>query len=187
MSKLTMLFMAALLVFVGATGAVAQATEHCPEHNNHPDKIESSDDNYVPPVDALMCVKAGPYATGQVVADGTRALTDYVRDAGIRVGNDNVPGVSYYIVYSTPPPDNGEDPVEEPPVEEPTEEPQEQPVEVDTDDSTDRSNESEAPSATPKPVERDELAYTGATEFLLVVLGLALMATGWYTVRRASS
>ncbi|MFA9432534.1 hypothetical protein [Egicoccus sp. AB-alg2] len=75
---------------------------HCPDHHGHPGKIENGKklNDYVPKKGTIFCVKAGPYATGKLKADGKRTLHEYVRDAGIRVGNGkNVPDVSYVVIY----------------------------------------------------------------------------------------
>jgi hypothetical protein len=89
----------------GGTGG-----EHCPganEGNAPPSgdyevvaKYDGNHNAIVPDAGAHICVKAGPHATGIFVADGTTSLHAYVEAAGIRVGNDNVPDVSYYIVYA---------------------------------------------------------------------------------------
>lgn len=84
--------------------------DHCPGGNegNAPpsgeyedvQKFEGEHNTVVPDAGTYICVKAGSYATGIIVADGTTSLRAYVEAAGIRVGNDNVPDVSYYVVYS---------------------------------------------------------------------------------------
>jgi len=89
-----------------ATPALA-LTEHCPDHDGHPGKIESgaAGNDVVLPAGTEFCVKAGPFATGVLIADGTTTLLQYVEQAGITVGegDENVPDVSYYVVYEYAP------------------------------------------------------------------------------------
>lgn len=110
-----------------------------------------------------FCVKAGPDNTGELVSDGETPLIVYVEEAGIRVGNDNVPAVSHYVIYEV-------EPTPEPPVE-PTPNP-EPPVEP--------TPEPEEPTETPIPVEPDEGPGDGAKELPKTGLGstLALLAGG---------
>jgi LPXTG-motif cell wall-anchored protein len=96
-------------LFIGGAGPALAATEHCPDHNGHPGKVETGDNNNVVlAVGTLFCVKGSNDATGYLVADGETTLFDYL---------DNGHDVSYYVVYETP--DEEEPPgEEEPPAEE---------------------------------------------------------------------
>lgn len=104
----------ALSVLVPVSAVADAAEQHCPGANEaHApsvpegyvalDKIEAhgtelngavSDADYV-------CVKGGPYASGIVEPDG-RSLQQILEDAGITVGDGNVPDVSYYMTYARP-------------------------------------------------------------------------------------
>jgi hypothetical protein len=85
-----------LLVCAFATvGSAAGATEHCPDHNRHPGKVEGGNLNdIVLEAGTNFCVKGSTEATGILVADGVTTLFDYLNN-----GHD----VSYYVVYETQP------------------------------------------------------------------------------------
>ena len=92
---------AALLIAGGATamsGTASAATEHCPDHNGHPNKVqvgESGFDIYVSgnavtfPSGTVFCVKSATEASGKVTSDGSPFIL-------------NRHDVSYFIVYSAP-------------------------------------------------------------------------------------
>jgi len=140
------------------------ATEHCPNHQDG-GKVEGQNNVEVLDAGTEFCVKAGTFATGLLVADGTTSLIEYVEDSGITVGNGNVPDVSYYVVYTTPEPEPEPEPTPDEPVEQPIE-------------NTPAPNTVEAGGGPPT------LPNTGVGTVLLMLLGLALTGGGWYTLRR---
>lgn len=190
-------------------------TQHCTDHEGHYGKVEGANNTLVPLAGTPVCVKAGPYATDVIVADGTTTLQGYVAAAGITVGNGNVPDVSYYVDYS-PPTTVGPDPEpEQPPVDpepeqpdpepepapdpnpepepEPTPEPQPEPAPAPK-----TSTEPEAPVQLEEPGQPTAevaqpdtalatLPVTGADPALtLALIGAALIAAGTATLRRIS-
>src|SRR6056297_2957267 len=66
---------------------------HCPDKDN-PNKVETSDESFVPPAGAEVCVKGGTSNTGKIFADG--------KTVGQYLDQVTSSGVSYYIVYSVP-------------------------------------------------------------------------------------
>jgi outer membrane biosynthesis protein TonB len=86
------------LTFAIFVSPVAATTEHCPDHNGHPGKVESVVDgdlnDITPAAGTMVCVKGSTDATGIIVADGETTLVDML---------DNGHDVSYYIVYGTAP------------------------------------------------------------------------------------
>jgi len=153
-----------LSLAVTPLGAFA-LTEHCPDHNGHPGKVNSGSagDDVVLPAGTILCVKAGDHATGVEIADGSTTLKEYVEAAGITVGNDQVPDVSYYIVYQSEPSepaatgepsdDPSSDPSSEPSEPAATGEPSEPAAtgEPSDDPSSDPSSEPSEPAATGEP------------------------------------
>jgi hypothetical protein len=98
MGKHKLLLLAAMFGVVGLMGAgasPAQAnTEHCPDHEANPGKVEGNDNNdVVLPVGTEFCVKGSTTATIKLIADGETTLSAYL---GIEKD------VSYYIIYSRP-------------------------------------------------------------------------------------
>ena len=92
-----------LLVAFGVM-PVAALTEHCPDHEGNPGKVQSVSpgdlDDVVLPAGTLVCVKASNLATGIVTADGEESLCDILIEAGIIDGSgESCHNVSYYIVY----------------------------------------------------------------------------------------
>lgn len=103
LQRITVLAALLAIVLLGSFATSANAaTQHCPDHNGHPNKYNSNSNSLVLPEGVEFCVKAGPYATGKLIADGVRSLSDFVTDENIRVGRGNVPNVSYYITYNDP-------------------------------------------------------------------------------------
>jgi LPXTG-motif cell wall-anchored protein len=104
MRKHKLLLLAATFGVVGVVGAGATpagaATEHCPDHNGNPGKVEGKSNDVVLPEGTKFCVKGSTEATGELIADGETTLFQY-----LGIGQD----VSYYIVYSRP--DIGVEPV----------------------------------------------------------------------------
>lgn len=101
-------FLLATLIAVLAIGgwnmvSASATTQHCPDHNVSPNVKDQSgaDDNGLVPVEGtVICIKAGPYATDKIVADGETSLKEYVKEAGITVGKKkNTPDVSYWVTY----------------------------------------------------------------------------------------
>jgi hypothetical protein len=87
------------LVGVGAT--VSATTEHCPNHEGNPGKVEvASDfgDTIVLPAGTEFCVKAAQQASGVLVSDGSPWTVTWLNQGG------RVPGISYYVVYGAPAP-----------------------------------------------------------------------------------
>lgn len=169
----------ALLVLLLTVRVAAAATEHCPDHNGNPGKVEGGQLNdIVLEAGTVFCVKGSTDAVSGT-ADGTTTLAAYL-------GNDH--DVSYYVVYSrpTPPP---------PPPEETTTTTTEVPNETTTTvaeetttttaaPTTTVSNDTPSVTTTPTPVERTELPYTGIDPaFLLGSAGL-LASSGAYLVRK---
>ena len=165
------------------------ATEHCPDHQLYP-KFEGGDyDAHIPEAGTVLCVKAGPYATGELTADGARTLRDYVRDAGIRVGAGNVPGVSYFVVYKTP--EVELPPLPEPPAPAPEPEPDPTPDPEPTPEPSPEPEPEPTPDPTPEPPGDDpddlpELPDTGAAALLLALLGASLVGGGVRLLRRTA-
>ncbi|MFU8841109.1 MAG: LPXTG cell wall anchor domain-containing protein [Nitriliruptoraceae bacterium] len=104
----------ALSVLIPVSAGAEVTEQHCPGANeaNAPavpegyevlDKVEALStelDDVVSDADHV-CVKGGPYASGIVEPEG-RTLREILEDAGITVGTENVPGVSYYLTYRRP-------------------------------------------------------------------------------------
>jgi hypothetical protein len=101
------------LGLVGLMGAPAsaQATEHCPDHEGHPGKVEATNselNDVVLPAGTLFCIKAGTDATsestGILESDGETTLCEYLIQAGIVDGTgEDCRDVSYYVVYEYAP------------------------------------------------------------------------------------
>jgi hypothetical protein len=89
-----------LLSMLTATAVMAK-TEHCPDHNGNPNKVENGNLNgVVLESGTVFCVKASNEATGLLTSDGATTLREYAADNGI--DHD----VSYYVTYDadkTPP------------------------------------------------------------------------------------
>ncbi len=104
----------ALSVLIPVSAGAEVTEQHCPGANeaNAPEvpegyevlgKVEALGtelDEVVSEAD-YVCVKGGPYASGIVEPEG-RTMQEILEDAGITVGTDNVPGVSYYMTYHRP-------------------------------------------------------------------------------------
>ncbi len=83
------------------SGPVSASTEHCPD-KDHPSKVESGKrDSVVLPAGTEFCAKGSTGITGKRIADGSTTLFEYLGEY-VDNGGGNDPGVSYYIVYSTP-------------------------------------------------------------------------------------
>jgi len=143
-----------LTLALSPMGAFA-LTDHCPDHNGHPGKVNSGSagNDVILPAGTILCVKAGDHATGVEIADGSTTLKEYVEAAGITVGNDQVPDVSYYIVYQSEPsePATTTEPSEPATTTEPSE-----PAatgEPSDDPSTDPSSDPSEPAATGEPTD----------------------------------
>lgn len=92
----------ALLVLSLAVLAVSPAvragasTDHCPDHEGNPGKVEVGDNfgsSLTLPAGTVFCVKAGTGASGIVVSDGSTWTVDWLNDGG------QTPAISYYIIY----------------------------------------------------------------------------------------
>ena len=85
----------------------AQATDHCPDHQGHPGKVELTDDSTYSvtlPDGTEFCVKAGTGASGKLTSDGNEWTVDWLNRGG------QTPAISYYVIYSEPgDPGNGDD------------------------------------------------------------------------------
>lgn len=98
-----------LLTALSFAAPVAALTDHCPDHEGNPGKVQSVTpgdlDEVVLDAGTLVCVKAGTEATGIVTADGEQSLCDILITAGILDGSgETCRNVSYYIIYEAPPP-----------------------------------------------------------------------------------
>jgi hypothetical protein len=91
----------------GLLFATASATPeedlHCEGHNVAPnvkDESGADDNNIVPEIGTLICVKASTSNTGIIVADGETTLQEYLFQAGI-VDGSGTQGrdVSYWVIY----------------------------------------------------------------------------------------
>src|SRR5688572_24798559 len=100
--KRLMLALALVGGFMVAGSPVMATTEHCPEHEGHSGKVETPQDpteeeqaatnDFVADEGTLICVKAGPEASGYIEADGITSMLGYVTWT---VGqNENTPDVS---------------------------------------------------------------------------------------------
>ena len=79
-----------LLSQAGISGALA-VTEHCPDHNGHPGKVEGGNLNDIVLDEGTeFCVKGSTEAVYVQFADGQTTLVEYLNN-----GHD----VSYYVVY----------------------------------------------------------------------------------------
>jgi LPXTG-motif cell wall-anchored protein len=121
MRKHRLLLLAAMFGVVGVAGASpAQAeTEHCPDHEGNPGKVNGTNNDLVLPAGTVFCVKGSVFATGIIPsADGVTTLYDYLNSDPDR---EKKYDVSYFVVYEPPvgEPPVGEPPVGEPPVGEP--------------------------------------------------------------------
>jgi LPXTG-motif cell wall-anchored protein len=87
------LILGVMLLWVGGGTPLRAATEHCPDHNGHPGKVEGANNSVVLPAGTVFCVKGSTVATGKLTADGTTTLKTY-----LGIGKD----VSYYIIYKRP-------------------------------------------------------------------------------------
>jgi len=131
MKKLvTLIALVAMLMLGLVAPASAQAVQHCPGANqgNAPaieapyeqvgEKVEAVDDELngrtVDDFD-FVCVKGGQGSTGIVAVEFQQTLKYYLDYGGVRVGNNNVPDVSYYITYREVPDDSNGNPDTEDP------------------------------------------------------------------------
>ena len=84
----------------------AQATDHCPDHQGHPGKVELTDDSTYSvtlPDGTEFCVKAGTGARGKLTSDGNEWTVNWLNRGG------PTPAISYYVIYSEPgDPGNGD-------------------------------------------------------------------------------
>jgi hypothetical protein len=115
MARLTRISVLAVLALgmVGLFGSPASAvTEHCPDHEGHPGKVEATNDELngiVLAEGTEFCVKAGTETTGEestgtLIANGKSTLCDYLIEAGILDGSgETCKDVSYYVVYEYAP------------------------------------------------------------------------------------
>ncbi len=170
----------------------AQATEHCPEHQGHPGKVENVG---TPSVDfeagTTFCVKAGPYATGYITnwEGGTYTTPSEWHP----LGKEPI-DISYYVIYETPEPETPEPETPEPETPEPetpvTPEPEtgqlpppgtDEPVTVPPETEPVQLPPAPEVGADPPPAAEPELTdlpETGAALAAMAALGLALLAAG---------
>ena len=207
MRKIIGAMAAAMLLATLAIPAMA-STEHCPGHQGHDGKVEGENNDLVLDAGTEFCVKAGPYATSVLTADGETSLIEYVEQEGLTVGEGgggNVPDVSYYIVYANgnggneepngeeP---NGEEPGEEAPQEEAPEEVTEEAPEEVTEEAPEEEGQvlaeehdaEEAPQeVASQELERtEELAHTGISAWVLALIATGLLAIGGTLVSRGN-
>jgi hypothetical protein len=116
--KMMVALMAALVLLLMLPGVAFGLTEHCPDHNGNPNKVEGEYNSLVLPAGTEFCVKASNEATGVLTADGVKSLIDYVASVGIVNGQGHPHDVSYYVTYPTVPP-VVDPPVVDPPVVDP--------------------------------------------------------------------
>lgn len=77
-------------------GRAGASTDHCPDYQSHPGKVEVGDDfgsSLTLPAGTVFCVKAGTGNSGLVVSDGSTWTVDWLNNGG------ETPAISYYIVY----------------------------------------------------------------------------------------
>lgn len=198
-------FAIALLLLMSAVAMGNGSTvEHCSFHSNPllTDKFEAVGDNlndYVPEEGTRFCVKAGGEATVILIADGETSLIEYVEAAGIRVGQGNVPDVSYYVVYRED--SSGEEETASPT---PTPTPSPTPTETESASPTPTpvATATPTPTASPTPATTRPAATSTPTpvvatpttapdmpdtatqspsplQLWMIMLGVAFMATGF--------
>jgi hypothetical protein len=126
-----------LILAIGAAGmATADATEHCPDHNGHPGKVEGGNLNDIKPAaGTLVCVKGSTDATGILTADGKTTLFDML---------DNGHDVSYYVIYEEATPSETPSPSSTP-------SPTPSPTQSSTPSPTPSPTATPSPTSTPSP------------------------------------
>jgi hypothetical protein len=139
-----------LTLALGAAGMATAVTEHCPDHNGHPGKVEGGNLHDIKPAaGTLVCVKGSTEATGIIEADGNTTLFDML---------DNGHDVSYYVIYEeaspseTPSPEPTPTPTASPtPSPTPSSQPSPTPSPTATPSPTPEPTNTPSPSATPTP------------------------------------
>lgn len=204
------------LAVASAGVSSAQATDHCPEHNNpvhtkveYPSEPEVTTVTF--PAGTQFCVKAATSTSGIITSDGNPWTVNWTNRGG------NTPGISYHVVYNfTPPtteppvttappttepeppvttlpepPEEPTEPEETPPVttepEEVIEVPEEPVEEVEVLPETPVEPEVTTPATQPDEQEAiTMLPSTGTSTALLSLIALGLMTLG-FGVRRLSA
>lgn len=133
MKRLTASLLLAGALLVGANTAVlASPHEGNPGGNcdgyDGPGKTDTSDGSILLPEGTVVCVKAGDSNTGTMtVLAGGETLAQLIERSGLLNNGGQVPGVSNYVVYTTPPPTTPPPttppPTTPPPTDPPTTEP----------------------------------------------------------------
>ena len=102
--------LAIFMTFAFAVAPVRAVSEQCPDGGTTVESLVDGDlDDIVLDAGTAFCVKAGTEASGQMTADGTTTLGEYVALAGILVGSGNTPNVSHYTVYGVAGDDDDDD------------------------------------------------------------------------------
>ena len=86
-----------------SAGAASADVDHCPEHSNvenDKDESGSSLNSFKPAAGTVFCVKGSTGNTGILTAEnGDTTLIEYMAEFGPPNNGDQVPNVSYYVVY----------------------------------------------------------------------------------------
>jgi hypothetical protein len=180
MLRKTATALVALLMLGLAAGTALGVTEHCPgEPGDNPSKVEATPETQdeinalVLDAGTVFCVKAGPFASGDLVADGVTSLLGYVTWTN---NGGQTPDVSYYINHppASPTPSPSEEPTPEPSVEptpDPSVEPTPDPSVAPSEDPTPAPSSGDSSVAVTVPNTAMDLDGTN----WILVLGLALV------------
>lgn len=197
--KAVVTLVAALAIaFAGAAPAIAAPHEGNPGGNCNSGlfKVETSDGSIVLAAGTVFCVKQENSNTGTLTADGTTTLAEYAEQAGLN------PGVSNYVVYSTPEVTPSPTPSVAPspsptPSSSPTPSPSSTPSE-EPECGLPEGCESPSPSVTPSPTETPSITLpptdakatptnlpeTPAADAIRIMLLFGAAWVGWRAVNR---
>lgn len=102
---------------VGGANIATSETQHCPDHQGHPGKVEDVNTPSISlPAGTVFCVKAGPYASG--VIDDWEGGTWTTPLEWHPHGTEHI-DISYYVVYETREPEIPDPEIPDPEVPEP--------------------------------------------------------------------
>lgn len=155
MRRIIQAALAAVVLAAATLAPVQAATEHCPAGGakyQASDNPEADFNLIVLDLGTQFCVKAGNEATGILIADGVKPLTDYLQLMGIVGGDGLGRDVSYYVIYPEVTPSPSSEPSSTPSVQ-PSPSASTQPTPSPLPSSTPEPSPepTPTPSATPTP------------------------------------